>query len=71
MHVQTPNSVIGHYNTSMEEGDFVVSASSNHSEGVNLALVDGSVRFVSDSVSREVWWAVGSRDDGRIESLSD
>ncbi|MDG1875768.1 MAG: DUF1559 domain-containing protein [Mariniblastus sp.] len=70
MHVQTPNSEIGHYDTSMDEGDFVVTASSQHPGGVNLALVDGSVRFVSDSVSRETWWAVGGRDDGRIESLS-
>ena len=71
MHVQPPNSVIGHFNTTMDEGDFVVTASSHHSGGVNLAMVDGSTKFVSDSVSREVWWAVGGRDDGRVESLSD
>ncbi len=70
MHVQTPNSFMGHYNTSMDEGDFVVTASSHHAGGVNLALVDGSVRFVSDDISAEVWWAVGGRDDGRTESLS-
>ena len=69
MHVQTPNSVIGHYNTSMDEGDFVVTASSRHTGGVNLALVDGSIRFVSDTVAPEIWWAVGSRDDGRVETL--
>lgn len=71
MHVQPPNSVMGHYNTSMDEGDFVVTASSNHPGGVNVAMVDGSVRFVNDSVSRKLWWAVGGRDDGRTESLSD
>lgn len=70
MHVQTPNTVMGHYNTSMDEGDFVVTASSQHPNGVNLALVDGSVRFVSDDISNEVWWAVGGRDDGRVETLS-
>ena len=71
MHVQTPNSLIGHYNTSQDEGDFVVTASSNHPGGVNLAMCDGSTRFVSDQVSREVWWAVGSRNDGRVETLAD
>lgn len=71
MHVQTPNSPIGHYNSSIDEGDFVIAPSSNHTRGVNLTMVDGSVRFVSNTVSREVWWAVGGRNDGRTESISD
>lgn len=71
MHVQTPNSVIGHYNTSMDEGDFVITPSSQHTGGVNVALVDGSIHFVSDNVDSEVWWAVGARNDGRSETLTD
>lgn len=71
MHVQAPNSVIGHYNTSMDEGDFVIAPSSHHVGGVNVALVDGSVRFVSDNISGEVWWAVGGRNDGRTETFED
>lgn len=70
MHVQTPNTTVGHYGTSADEGDFVVTASSQHPGGVNIVLADASVHFVNDAVSKEVWWATGSRDDGRSESLS-
>lgn len=67
MHVQPPNGLIGHYTdgSSVDEGDMMISPSSRHSGGVNVALVDGSVQFVSEEVTEEVWWAVGSRNDGR------
>lgn len=39
----------------------IYSASSNHAGGVNVAYLDGKVAFVSNSISREVWWAQGSR----------
>ena len=29
---------------------FVISASSNHSGGVNVMMMDGSIRFVSDTI---------------------
>ena len=65
MHVNTPNSLIGHFNTSQSEGDFVVTPSSRHTEGVNMVMADGSTRFVANSISRDVWWTLGARDDGR------
>ena len=71
MHVQRPNQLMGHYNTSIDEGDFVITPSSQHPGGVNLAMVDASVHFVANTVSEEVWWAVGGRDDGRTESILD
>lgn len=69
MHVAQPNSLIGHYGTSVDEGDFVFTPSSQHPGGVTVALADGSVHFVSDDTSQVVWWAIGGRDDGRVETL--
>lgn len=40
----------------------VTPPSSYHTGGINLLLCDGSVRFVSDGVSRDVWMATGSRN---------
>ena len=36
-------------------------ATSNHPGGVHVAMADGSVRFVKDSVAANIWWAVGTR----------
>jgi prepilin-type processing-associated H-X9-DG protein len=38
----------------------IMSARSRHSDGVNLALCDGSVRFVSNSVALVTWQALGT-----------
>jgi prepilin-type N-terminal cleavage/methylation domain-containing protein len=43
-----------------------VSARSYHIGGVNLGLVDGSVRFVSDNVDPVTFRALGSRNGGEV-----
>ena len=43
-------------------------ATSNHPSGVNLALTDGSVRFVKDSVALPVWWGLGTRNGREVIS---
>jgi type II secretory pathway pseudopilin PulG len=35
-------------------------ASSAHGTGVNLALADGAVRFISNEITPSVWWGLGS-----------
>ncbi len=43
-----------------------VTSSSLHSGGVNVCMSDGSVRFIKNSVSTPVWWAIGTRADGEV-----
>jgi prepilin-type processing-associated H-X9-DG protein len=43
-------------------------ASSFHSGGVNVAMADGSTRFVKDSISQLTWWALGTRSNGEVIS---
>jgi hypothetical protein len=45
------------------------SANSLHTSGVNIGLGDGSVRFVSFSISLTTWLAAGTIDKGEAESL--
>jgi prepilin-type N-terminal cleavage/methylation domain-containing protein/prepilin-type processing-associated H-X9-DG protein len=44
------------------------SASSNHPGGVNTLMADGSARFIKDSVSMPIWWALGTRANGEVIS---
>ena len=63
--VQTPNRnscVNGDLSDPRAGGHAAITASSLHSGGVNLAMADGSVRFVSNSIDRQVWRAVGTRN---------
>jgi prepilin-type N-terminal cleavage/methylation domain-containing protein/prepilin-type processing-associated H-X9-DG protein len=65
LHVKTPNSKIGFYSTNPQQGDFIMTPSSRHSGGVNVAMADASLHFVKDAIDRETWWSIGARDDGR------
>ncbi len=45
-----------------------IAASSYHSGGANACMADGSVRFVSDSISFTNWRAMGTRAGGEVVS---
>jgi prepilin-type N-terminal cleavage/methylation domain-containing protein/prepilin-type processing-associated H-X9-DG protein len=47
-------------------GCFTSPANSAHSGGLNLALCDGSVRFVSRGISLATWQALGTRNGGEV-----
>jgi prepilin-type processing-associated H-X9-DG protein len=46
----------------------IISASSNHPGGVNVAFCDGSVKFIKNSIALNTWWALGSRNLGEVIS---
>jgi prepilin-type processing-associated H-X9-DG protein len=43
-------------------------ANSNHPGGVNVAMSDGSVKFVKATVDERIWWALGTRANGEVLS---
>jgi prepilin-type processing-associated H-X9-DG protein len=68
-HVSTPNTLScagTPFPGTMANMAMQVSASSQHTGGVNVALCDGSVRFVSNGISLTTWRALGSRDGGEV-----
>jgi prepilin-type processing-associated H-X9-DG protein len=46
----------------------VITASSWHSGGVNVGSLDGSVKFVKDSVNIQTWWAIATKAGGEVVS---
>jgi prepilin-type N-terminal cleavage/methylation domain-containing protein/prepilin-type processing-associated H-X9-DG protein len=46
-------------------GRIATSAASQHPGGVMMALCDGSVRFVSQTINLQTWRDIGQRNDGR------
>ncbi len=71
-HFNTPNKLT--CTTSDGEGgtpggfNSLIAPSSNHPGGVTTAFCDGSVRFVKDSINLQVWWAIGTRNQGEVVS---
>jgi prepilin-type processing-associated H-X9-DG protein len=54
--------------TSMVNMAVQLAPSSYHSGGINLLMGDGSVRFIKDSVSLNVWRGLSTRNGGEILS---
>jgi prepilin-type processing-associated H-X9-DG protein len=69
-HIMTPNKQACFFGdeTSSHTYYTIVGGSSNHPGGINVGFLDGSVRFVKDSVSQTVWWAIASKAGGEVIS---
>lgn len=50
-------------------GRNLMAAGSEHPGSVNIAMGDGKVRTVSDTVDTNVWWAIGTRNGGETDNL--
>ena len=50
------------------EGDGAMNPTSQHPGGVNVGMMDGSVRFIKNTIGLEPWWALGTRGRGEIVS---
>jgi prepilin-type N-terminal cleavage/methylation domain-containing protein/prepilin-type processing-associated H-X9-DG protein len=69
VHIQTPNRYACYYSNSNGSADnSVIGASSRHPGGVNVAFLDGSVRFVKDTVAPTTWWALATKAGGEVLS---
>jgi prepilin-type N-terminal cleavage/methylation domain-containing protein/prepilin-type processing-associated H-X9-DG protein len=68
-HIMTPNKKACFFSdASASKYQTIIGASSNHPGGVNCAFLDGTVRFVKDSVAPRTWWAISTRAGGEIVS---
>jgi len=74
-HLGPPNSRVCTYSNATDSTTFYwcgtlcnAPPNSNHSGGVNVAMTDGSVRFIKDSINMQTWWALGTRSGGEAIS---
>ena len=69
-HVNTPNkkACAGYANSKgdLNGYDSAMTPSSFHSGGVNMLFLDGSVKFIKDSINILTWCAIGTRANGEV-----
>ncbi len=70
-HIMTPNlNACEWSNTGGGVYRTMIGASSNHPGGVNVGFLDGSVRFVKNSVNPQTWWSIASMAGGEVISAN-
>jgi prepilin-type N-terminal cleavage/methylation domain-containing protein/prepilin-type processing-associated H-X9-DG protein len=77
-HINTPNKracMFSNLNTASPNSFIyslatMIGASSNHPGGVNVGFLDGSVKFIKDSVNAGTWGSLGTMSGGEIIDAS-
>ena len=69
-HVNTPNKKACLFKGETGNSSYysLIGASSNHPGGVNVAFLDGSVRFIKDTVNAITWRALATKAGGEVVS---
>jgi prepilin-type N-terminal cleavage/methylation domain-containing protein/prepilin-type processing-associated H-X9-DG protein len=67
-HIMTPNTAACQHAGTSSKYHTGVGASSLHPGGVNVGFLDGSVKFVKNSVSSATWWAIATMARGEVIS---
>jgi len=67
-HIMAPNTQACLFSTgsSGSSDNTMIGASSRHSGGVNVGFLDGSVKFVKNTVSNQAWWALATKAGGEV-----
>ena len=61
-HTMMPNEKNCHSYTDDWGGSNLMAAGSHHRGMANIAMADGQVRSVTNNISNDVWWAIGTRN---------
>jgi prepilin-type N-terminal cleavage/methylation domain-containing protein/prepilin-type processing-associated H-X9-DG protein len=71
-HINTPNLKACIFSTDSDQapGETMVGASSFHPGGVNVGMLDGSVRFIKNSISQQTWWGIATKAGGEVIDAS-
>ena len=65
-HVMTPNKQGCAVNAGFGNADSFIGPASSHPGGVNLLMMDGSVRFLEDGVAPGIWSGLSTRAGGEV-----
>ena len=69
MHLMPINNRNCHIYGGEDDGNNIVTPSSNHAGGANVLMGDGSVHFIEDAIDMDIWWSLGSRNGGELFKL--